>query len=226
MTISAVILFGSQARGDALAGSDVDLLMIAKEPRTRHVSLGSVSIFLYPWGRLLRDSRAGDLFLCHLVRESRIIYDPTKKMAALSQAFRFRDSYADEIIKASDLGWYIARFPKSLAPPVAAKRLAWSVRTILIARAAEQRTPCFAASALSAFSGMDEVAILIARKEDAKIARDSPRLLRAVLERFGAPDPLRAGSTDDYRAHFTATRNEVALRTLDARDKSVVYQEA
>ena len=214
MTIAAVALYGSQARGDAVSGSDVDLLMITDEDHARHVSMGTLSIYLYPWMSLLRDAQAGDLFLCHIVREARSLYDPENRLGRLANEFRFKPNYADEIRKASDLAWSLANFPDTLDGALGAKRVAWTVRTILIARAAERHSPCFAADALVAFSGMPLVGTLIGRKNERRIAEDTPNLLVRFLQHYGVPAPIRDGSPADYHAYFAGDRNDVALQTL------------
>ncbi|WP_336973836.1 nucleotidyltransferase domain-containing protein [Sphingobium aromaticiconvertens] len=214
MTIAAVALYGSQARGDAVSGSDVDLLMITDEDHARHVSMGTLSIYLYPWTSLLRDAQAGDLFLCHIVREARSLHDPENRLGSLAGAFRFKPNYADEIRKASDLAWYLANFPDTLDGALGAKRVAWTVRTILIARAAERHSPCFAADALVAFSGLPLVGTLIGRKDEQYIAEDTPNLLACFLQHYGLPAPIRDGSPADYHAYFAVNRNDVALQTL------------
>ncbi len=76
MPIAATLLFGSLARADQSEGSDTDLLMIGLDEETRHVSIGNLSLFLYPWRQLEQDARDGDLFVCHLVREAKPLIDP------------------------------------------------------------------------------------------------------------------------------------------------------
>jgi predicted nucleotidyltransferase len=46
------MVFGSFARTDHSGGSDPDLLMVNADDETRHVSVGHLSMFLYPWLRL------------------------------------------------------------------------------------------------------------------------------------------------------------------------------
>lgn len=213
MTISAVALFGSHARGDAESGSDVDILGITSERRTRHVEMGNVSLYLYPWQRLLTEARNGDLFVCHIVRESKTLHDPKQHIKALSEGFVFKPSYSEEISRASDLAWYLIHFHDKLDQRTVAKRIAWCVRTIVIARSAERRTPYFAAAALTTFSNSPAVGTLISRKEDTHVVPDSPFLLRDVLSQFGFDDPLLGGASN-YLRHFIKTKNKVALQTI------------
>ena len=144
MAVAATVLFGSLARGDQSEGSDTDLLMVGLGDETRHVSIGHLSLFLYPWAQLEQDARDGDLFVCHIVREAKPLIDPDNYFLKLQQAFQFRSSYATDIERASDFAWFLVSFGAELNPYLLEKRSLWCVRTILIARSAERRDPIFA----------------------------------------------------------------------------------
>lgn len=221
MSISAVVLFGSRARGDAGPDSDVDVLLISTERKTRHTAMGNVSVYLYPWAALLRKAAAGDLFVCHIVREARPLHDPDDRLGVLRDAFRFKDSYADEIGQASDLAWYIVHNFRNMPGAVATKRIAWCVRTILIARTAEQHCPVFAADELARYSGTANVRRLIAQKGDSEPNHDTVAALGDFLRQYGKADPVANGDATAYRLLFKKRRNRVALQTV--RAGSVAY---
>ena len=73
--ISAILLFGSRAREDNGRGSDTDLLLISPPGTPQHKSIGHLSMFFYPWEKLTNDAREGDLFVCHIVREAKPVFD-------------------------------------------------------------------------------------------------------------------------------------------------------
>lgn len=86
--LKAVILFGSAARGDQDAHSDRDICAIVDDLSDRHIhslkrhvaelynaDLRSVSA--YRQSTLSQMAEAGSLFLWHLKREGRILYDPS-----------------------------------------------------------------------------------------------------------------------------------------------------
>ncbi len=81
-----IILFGSQARGDPRAGSDIDLLVIAKSKQPRHrrsVPLyGVLSDILVPMDILVYSpkevrewSAVRQAFVTTAVREGKVIYE-------------------------------------------------------------------------------------------------------------------------------------------------------
>lgn len=183
--------------------------------------MGNISLYLYPWAKLLRDARGGDLFVCHIVRESRQLHDPKDRLGILGDAFRFKDSYADEIGQASDLAWYIAHNFRDIPGAVATKRIAWCVRTILIARTAEQHRPLFAAAELARFSGSASVRQLIAQKDDSEPNSSSIALLGDFLRQYGQADPAPDGDASSYRSLFKKRGNRVALQT--ARTGNLAY---
>lgn len=215
MAIAATLLFGSLARADHSAGSDTDLLMINLEDEKRHVSVGSLSLFIYPWRQLEEDARSGDLFICHLVEEAKPLVDPDRYLPRLQRAFQFRPSYQDDIERASDLGWYLVRFGGILNSALLAKRALWCIRTVLIARSAERRAPVFAPRQL-ARQTLSKPAreFLYARhhQRDNDNIRDA---LRAFLE-TEVPSASSLADADEsvFLSHFSTTLNKVALQTL------------
>lgn len=226
MTISAVALFGSQARGDSEENSDVDLLLVTSEDTPRHVTMGNLSLSLYPRTHLFDRARKGDLFVCHLAAEAKAIHDPEGVLPALKEALKLRSSYDTEIAAASDLGWLLARFARDLPDvELANRRIAWCVRTILIARSAEAGKPVFSAAHLAAFAGDSRIGELINQKN----SDEAPSLattdqLRGFLQGWGKTDPVPGASKpSDYRPIFRHSDNRVALATLKGRSRNADY---
>lgn len=214
--ISATLLFGSRARGDYdERASDTDLLMVLPSGKLRHRSICHLSIFFYPWSKLLADARDGDLFVCHIAREAKPIIDPDGYLDRLRASFKLRTSYRNDINLASDLGWFIDRHADMLTTAVVAKRIVWCVRTILIARTAEYGAPVFAPAALAASTSSSAGAELLLtrhqRSADVQMRRFFHQFL--VDEGYKPPLPTEASPTD-YMEHFKRTKNSVAIRTL------------
>lgn len=221
MAIAATLLFGSLARADHGEGSDTDLLMINLEDETRHVSVGHLSLFIYPWRQLEQDAQSGDLFTCHLVQEAKALVDPDNYLAQLRRSFRFRQSYQEEVERASDLGWYLVLFGGELNSTLLAKRVLWCVRTVLIARSAQQRAPVFAPQELAKQTQSQPARDLLTRRHHQRDDKSLREALRAFLEtETSSAPPLIDADTSMFLARFVATSNKVALQTLKQADES------
>lgn len=224
MLVVASLLFGSMARADQSEGSDTDLLMISLDAETRHVSIGKLSLFLYPWRQLEQDARDGDLFVCHLVREAMPLIDPQNYLPKLRQVFQFRSSYTNEIARATDLGWFLVSFGEELDLQLLAKRSLWCIRTILIARSAERRDPVFAPERLAERTSSSEAKDLLQN-------RRSPRdrvSLRYSLRQFlvdegGSDSSMEQADRATFVEKFLATSNKVALQTLSQKEKAKAF---
>ena len=218
MTATAMLLFGSHARGDQDSRSDTDLLLITQEDAPRHVMNGHLSTSLYSFEDLRSRAQNGDLFVCHIVRESIPIYDPAGQLNMLRSEFSFRQSYEDEIQRATDLGWFLVEHGMSIgSDALVNKRIAWCVRTILISRSAEMGIPVFSALSLAEFAKSNAVLTLVKNKDETVIDVEILRDLEVLLTSFGGDRIFRPrGSYSDYRRRFDSTMNKVGRGTLRA----------
>ena len=228
MPIVALALFGSRARGDAANHSDIDLLLVTQDRRPRHANIDHISLSFYPLQNLKAQARAGDLFLCHVLTEGRPLHDPDGVFPALRASFQLRTSYAEHIRKAADLGWLLARFGHCWAEaPLLRRRIAWAVRTILIARSAEAGNPIFSPAALAALGPSQITAALIASKDADHLSVDALTGLQRFLREEALADPLpTASDPHPYAELFRRTGNEVALgflRQLLTTESEPVY---
>ncbi|WP_113367304.1 nucleotidyltransferase domain-containing protein [Rhizobium mayense] len=224
MTITAMLLFGSHARGDEDVYSDTDLLLISQDDQPRHIQKGHLSTSIYPAEDLLKRAENGDLFVCHIVREAKAIYDPLDQLASLQARFLLRASYEQEIQNASDLGWFIIDYGHdNNLTSLLNRRIAWCVRTILIARSAEKRKPVFSAEELSAFARSDDVLKLIKNKDTNRVDPGAMKMLHQFLIEFGK-DKFQRGpiSYGAYLKRFSDTSNTVALAFIRAEGEAAV----
>jgi hypothetical protein len=225
MSILAVVLFGSRARGDHTAGSDTDLLFATSEESGRHVTNGSVSFSYYAMEDLCRRARSGDLFLCHVLREGRTLYDPDARIDELRGLFRLRSSYTPEIRRAADLGWLLARVGSTWWDRrLAARRMAWCVRTILIARAAEAGEPRFSLEALAAGSPEPSLVRRLVEGRDRDATENSAEELAQFLSALRLAEPCaQTAEPAAYHALFKRTHNDIGLAFLRRPARSEPY---
>lgn len=214
--VSAILLFGSRAREDNQRGSDTDLLLIAPQNMPRHKSIGHLSMFFYPWDKLVDDARTGDLFVCHIVREAKPVFDPLLQLDQLRSLFQLRASYAHEIQQARELGWFLDRYANELNAQVVVRRMIWCVRTILIARLAELGRPQFAPAELASVAPVSAAELLADRHHRRLDSGMRHRFRHFMIEEGGVP-PLPGDATlEDYCALFVQTNNRVAVQTIQS----------
>jgi hypothetical protein len=172
-------------------------------------------MFFYPWHKLLADAAAGDLFAGHIALEGKPISDPHDQLRELKRTFKLRPTYAVEISHALDFGWFIVRFPEMLKPSLAAKRMIWCVRTILIAGSAEAGKPIFAPAELGKSTQSAAAKELLLARRRRKLTKPMLSLFEQFLsEEDSDPDWHRQATSGQFTDRFVETANEVALKTL------------
>lgn len=223
MSIISLALYGSRARGDEGEDSDIDLFAITDDSDYKMIVNGKTNIANYPRSLAFQRAESGDLFMLHIVSESRSIYDPMGEFPKLKERFSFKEDYSSEIKYASDIAWMLVdQSGESGNYFFVNKRIAWCVRTILIARAANSKKAIFSAEALSNFSELNFVVDLIRRKNESVMKKRSVGELRLFLSQFGYPRPLNDNSTglDGYARLFSESENVMGQKTLSVLQSS------
>ena len=213
--VSAILLFGSRAREDNSRGSDTDLLLVIPPGTPQHKSIGHLSMFFYPWEKLKADARDGDLFVCHIVREAKPVFDPLGQLDQLRSQFRLRTSYAREIAHARDLSWFLDRHVGALNSSVVVRRMVWCIRTILIARLAERGAPVFAPLELAKAAPTSAADLLAVRHQRRLDVTMRQRFRQYIMEEDVSPVLPSEATIGDYRSLFLRTGNKVGLQTIE-----------
>lgn len=213
--VSAILLFGSRAREDSSRGSDTDLLLVSPPGAPKHKSIGHLSMFFYPWEKLQADARDGDLFVCHIVREAKPVFDPLNQLDQLRSQFRLRASYGREIAHARDLGWFLDRHGGALNSNVVVRRMVWCVRTILIAQLAERGRPVFAPLELAMEAPASAAELLADRHHRRLDAAMRQRFRQYMMQGNVRPALSSEATVEDYRLLFLRTGNKVGVQTIE-----------
>lgn len=212
MNFSAMALYGSCARGDNKPGSDIDVFAIHEGESYQMLYLGNLNVSAYPLELAMQKSQDGDLFMMHIAAESKVITDMAGVLQRLADCFKYKASYSAEQKKAADLAWYLVGNSRSLVDySMVNRRLAWCVRTILIAGCAELRRPVFSSAQLADFHGDPLVKVLIDKKGKSQFDSESIDFVRGFLISGGFDCPDFGVSALGY---FVRTDNQVALSTL------------
>lgn len=217
MAADCLILYGSCARGDQKAGSDVDMLAITNERHYRMIVKNNVNLACYPNKLIFGIAKAGELFALHLVKEGVPIFDPSGLFDQFKQTFQVKNSYQNELSNAIDLGWYLVARHKEIGnKTLVNRRITWCVRTMLIAEAATLGNFIFSTKALVEFSNNEHIFELISLKDGQSLNTKRITEFRHLLNTKSLPSEFLSIIDNDnaVREHFLITRNTVGLKTL------------
>lgn len=191
MSIEALILYGSCARGDQEENSDVDLLAIYAESHYKTIINGKTNFTFYPIADLSKMMSSGELFAFHIFSEGKIIYDNNMIASDIINKFRFKKSYSNDIEMANYLGWFIIKFYDRIENVfLANKRMVWCIRTICAAMAASEKHPCFSAKAIARYMKDDKLEGLIKQKDSEKKSFDFIAGAKFFLLKNNLHEPL------------------------------------
>lgn len=131
VSIDAALIFGSRARGDSDGFSDLDLLLVSKEPNELKLASSRLkrygwSCSTYTWTQLINESKRRSLFIQHLKLEGVIIKDSFSKLRDLLYHAEPRSSYSWEIEQAMDLMSIIEYIPADNWGPI------WALDVLMV----------------------------------------------------------------------------------------------
>lgn len=184
-----LMIYGSRARGDHLPTSDFDLLRLscAASPTFK---VGRVSVSSYSTEQLQSATRT--LFGTHLLRDGKILYDPTRKLAMIVAEFEPADPH--------DLLQAVHRYSMVLDQSWGEQLIHYSglvrltrylLRTAVYAIAMLQGTPCFSVRELAERFNDPALATLLASDPNLTSPPSKPLLdeLTARLVAIVGPFP-------------------------------------
>lgn len=226
MNVSSLIIYGSFARGDNVATSDVDLLSLTSDGDYRMIVQNKINLALYPKPDAFEMARTGELFMLHIVREGRALIDFDADFEKLKSDFQFKTSYGTEIANATSLGWALIQLGREVKNFVLVnKRVAWCIRTILIAKAAEQKEAIFSTQALSRFANDPSIEKLIENKNSSISNQKIYKSFQEFLEKWGSTKIIQKSmSLMDYKEQFEKSGNIVGLKTMKAFQGDIEFE--
>lgn len=218
--ISTLILYGSRARGDNHIDSDVDLLGVVPEGRIAGSSTQrAVNIHLRPFENLIEQAAAGDLFVAHIVFEGRVLHDTMRGFEQIASAFEWRNSYLPERRIATHIIDYLSNLPETSTREDLVKRMVWALRTLVIARAAEERLPIFSASAIARYANIDNLERVLITREEPGMREAVVAMAVSVRTALGLRSMPRRRSRAEYERSLLA-RGGIAASTVRLVNRS------
>jgi Nucleotidyltransferase domain len=160
---SGLFLYGSRARGDAVSGSDLDLLAIVDQPRPSTYS-GQVSVSYYTIAHV--ESGRGTLFGAHLKRDAKVLWDPTGELGAVLSRMGEVDTrrlFSRARNMSKILGSLEMDLPKYLTGLLREAR--YLLRSCLYACAIAEGSPCFSVREIAKRNADPQLASLLASRQ-------------------------------------------------------------
>lgn len=149
--IISLIVFGSYARGDTDKFSDLDLLGVVDDKSSKSTPVRDINLSIYPIGKLIELMECGDLFALHLKMEGKPLFGNAHFNDIIGK-FKYKESYIGDIAYALLMGELILENKLIIKNwSIANKRIAWTVRTIIISFSAENREPVFSKKIISKY---------------------------------------------------------------------------
>lgn len=166
----ALLVYGSQARGDAVVESDLDLLALVDDPRPSTYA-GDIHISYYTLEQL--STGVGTLFGAHLKRDARIVWDDSGLLRTAVEAMGDVDTarLLRRALQMSQLFSSLERdLPKYLLGLLREAR--YLLRSCLYAQAISEGHPCFSVRELAARHNDPRLALLLASRQQGEPSID------------------------------------------------------
>ena len=193
--IDGLLVYGSQARGDAVPGSDLDLLGLVNGPRPS-IHSGDVNISYYTRDQL--STGVGTLFGVHLKRDAKIIWD---NQGHLSRAVENMGEVDTSRLLArahtmselfTSLEWDLPKYLSGLL-----RQARYLLRSCLYAQAIADGDPCFSVRELAVRHDNPNLARLLASSQPGEVTcADFEECLSGLRRIIGDFPPSEHGSLE------------------------------
>lgn len=226
MPILSLVVYGSRAREDHSVDSDTDLFAITDDERYEMIIEGTTNIACYPLAQAISRAEGGDLFFMHIALEAKAIYDPGGAFEKVKRSFVKKESYSTEISHASELGYALVAHAKHIQDYyLLNKRLAWCLRTILIARSAELGCPTFSKEGLGDIFQNKGLTDLISLKDcETYTAKAYPEFFSAFVRHGNSPNTQMPTDVSDLMAYFLERDNMMGLKTAKLLSHEIEFE--
>jgi hypothetical protein len=161
--VEALLVYGSQARGDAVAGSDLDVLALVTTSRPSAKS-GDVHVSYYTREQL--STGIGTLFGAHLKRDAKILWDHDGHLTRAVEDMGEVDT--DRLLSRTRSMAELFTTPELDLPkylPGLLRQARYLLRSCLYARAIADGEPCFSVRELAVRHSDTDLARLLASRQ-------------------------------------------------------------
>lgn len=194
-SVSGLLLYGSRARRDAVASSDLDLLALVPT-QLPSINIGPVSLSFYTAQQLA--TGISSLFGAHLKRDGVVLHDDGGELTALLDRMGEVDtSRLFERVRSMSALFTTPQLDLPKYLPGLLREARYLLRSGLYAQAIAQGSPCFSVRELAVrHSDSDLARLLASRRDDEPTLSDYAACQLRLQELVGQFPPSHHGSLE------------------------------